>query len=383
MWQPLLMYSVMIALLIALFSYKLGTMPMHISNDELHAVEAAGDWHHLLANPLYAPHKVILFAFRVASVDRLVALRSASVFWALLIVLLFFSTLRHWFSKRIAVMGSLLLASSSWFLWAARSLTPEIMQASLIALLALGGWLRYSRARVGPLLAGVLLTAAVCYIPGMIWFVLLAVIWQRRAIKSSLEETPGLLTAFAVFLYVLLIAPLLYAIVRNPHLLQNLLGLPTQWSAWQQIVRNALNIPLALFMRAPLNPAHWVGQLPLLDLFSIVMFVLGLYNFFFLRKLDRAKILIGLLVLVSALITLGGGITLIMLLPAIYIIVACGIDFLLQQWFKIFPRNPLARGMGLTLIVLSVLIAGSYQTARYYKAWLGAPTTKAIYSQTL
>ncbi len=378
MWQPLLIYGITVALLLLLFAFRLNHLPGTISADEAQAVKITGNWHELLNNPIYLPHKLVLFAFQAAGLKKLALLRSASVFWALVIILLFFSTLRHWFSKRVAIIGSLLLASSSWFLWAARSLTPEIMQSSLVALLAVGGWLRYSHARIGPMLSGVFLIALVCYIPGTIWFVLLALLWQRRAVKKFINDAPGLLTVAAIIVYVILVLPLLYALVRNPHLIQTLLGLPLNLSSWQQYLRNILNVPLSIFVRAPINPARWVGQAPLLDLFGMVMFVLGMYNFFFLRKLDRAKVLLGLSVIVTLLITLGGGVTIIMLLPAIYIVIACGIDLLLQQWFIVFPRNPLARGIGLALLVCAVLIASAYQTDRYYRAWVNAPATKAI-----
>ncbi len=383
MWQPLLIYGLTVALLLLLFAFRLNHLPSTISADEAQAVKATGNWHELLTNPIYIPHKLVLFTFQAAGLKKLALLRTASIFWALVIILLFFSTLRHWFSKRVAIIGCILLASSSWFLWAARSLTPEIMQSGLVALLAVGGWLRYSKARFGPMLIGIVLVALVCYIPGMIWFVLLALLWQRQAVKTFLSDTPGLLTVISIVLYVMLMLPLLYALVRNPHLIQTLLGLPLKLSSWQQYIRNALNIPLSIFVRAPLNPGRWVGQAPLLDLFGMVMFVLGLYNFFFLRKLDRAKVLLGLAVFVSALITLGGGVTIIMLLPAIYIVIAGGIDLLLQQWFMVFPRNPLARGIGLALVVCAVLISSAYQTDRYYRAWVNAPATKAIYNQTL
>jgi len=383
MWQPLLFYSLAAVVLLVLLGYQLGKLPTHASADEIQAISAAHSWRALLNNPLYAPHKLMVIILQKAGFKSLAALRAVSTVWALLILGLFFSTLRHWFTKRIAVIGTLLLASSTWFLIAARSATPEIMQGSLVALLAVGGWLRYSRARIVPLLCGVALTAVLCYIPGMIWFVLAAAIWQRRTLKTALNETPAATTVIAALLWFGMLTPLLYALVRSPRLLQTLVGLPLQLSAWSQLGRNVLNVPLALFVRAPLNPAHWLGHLPLLDAFASAMFLLGLYSFFYRRQLDRAKVLTGMGVMVTLLIALGGGITLTMLLPAVYILVAAGVNLMLQQWLTVFPRNPLARSLGTLLLVLAVFASGFYQLNRYFQAWQHAPATKQAYNRTL
>ncbi len=383
MWQPLLLYSLGAAVILALLCFKLGSLPTHLSPDDVAAVQATHSWHSLLDNPLYAPHKIILVGLQAAGLRSLVALRSASIAWALLMLLFFFSTLRHWFTKRIAVIGTLLLASSSWFLVDARSVTPEIMQAGLIALLAVGGWLRYSRARVLPLLLGVGLTAVLCYIPGMVWFVLLAIFWQRRTIKTALEETRLGTTLIASVLTVALLAPLIYALVRSPRQAQTLLGLPASLPTWQQLAHNAINVPLALFVRAPANPTHWLGHMPLLDVFAAVMFALGLYSFYYRRQLDRAKVLTGIGLFGGLLITLGGGISLTLLLPAVYIIITAGVNLMLQQWLTVFPRNPLARTLGTLLLVLAVAASSFYQLDRYYRAWQRAPATKQIYSRSL
>ncbi len=382
-WQPVLFYGLGAAVLVSIIGYQLGNMPLHLSGQELNAVHAAGNWHTILNNPLYAPHKIVLLLLQLLNFDNLAALRAVSAGWAIMTILLFFSALRHWFTKRIAIIGCLLLATSTWFLVAARSTTPEIMQTGLVALLAIGGWLRYSRARVIPILVGVGLTALLCYIPGMIWFMLLAAVWQRRTLRSSFDETPSVITLLAAGLLVILVAPLLYALIRSPQLIQTLFGLPTHLLSWQQLGRNALDVPLALFVRAPLNPSHWLGHVPLLDIFSNAMFALGLYSFFYRRQLDRAKVLTGIVLLVSILIALGGGITLTMLLPAVYIIIAAGVNLMLQQWLTVFPRNPLARGIGMSLMLLAVLLVSFYQLDRYYQAWQHAPQTKQTYNLNL
>lgn len=382
-WQPLFLYTLFIGVLVVLLGYKLGTLPAHSSPDEVSALQAAHGWRDLLNNPLYAPHKLVLLALQLGSLKGLAVWRAVSVGWTLLTIFLLFGTLKHWFTTRIALLGTLLFASSTWLLVDARSITPEIMQASLVSLLAIGGWLRYSRARILPILCGVGLTALLCYVPGMLWFIALALLWQRRAIRAALEEAPLASTLIAMFMLLVMVAPLLFALVRSPDLVRPLLGLPEHFSSWQQMGRNLLDIPLALFVRAPANPGHWLGHLPLLDVFSLAMFVLGIYGFYYQRQLDRAKVLIALGCLAALFVALGGGVTLIMLLPVVYIVVTAGINLMLQQWLTVFPRNPLARWLGASLLVLAVVLTSFYQLDRYYQAWQHAPATKEIYSRSL
>ena len=49
------------------------------------------------------------------------------------------------------------------------------------------------------------------------------------------------------------------------------------------------------------------------------------------------------------LVGLGGPVGLSILVPLLYVAVATGLAYLLHEWLKVFPNNPLARGFGIGL----------------------------------
>ncbi len=382
-WRPLLFGLLAVALAVLIIAYRLKTLPGGVSNDEANALTASSSWRLILDNPLFLPHKLMLYVLQVGGFRQLYVLRIVSILWALLFILFFFMVLKHWFTTRISLLGTLMFATSSWYLVLARSLTPDVLLSSLVILMAVGGWLRFGRARALPLLLAAVVAALICYIPGMLWFMLVAAVWQRKAISQSLQEVGVVTSILGAFLFLLLIVPLIYSVVKSPAIGQTLIGLPAELPTWRVLSQNLVNIPLAVFLRSPINPTHWVGRLPLFDIFSSTMFLLGLYSFYYRRQLDRAKLLIGLLVLGAILIALGGTVGMAVLLPTLYIIVTAGINLMLQQWLTVFPRNPVARVLGATLLVVAILMSCAYQTQRYYNAWQHSPQTAQTFNHRL
>ena len=121
--------------------------------------------------------------------------------------------------------------------------------------------------------------------------------------------------------------------------------------------------------------------MPILDIFTSVMVVLGIYNFYVNeRKLDRVRFLVGTISLACILIALGGSVGIEILIPFVYLLAASGIAYLMNQWFVVFPSNPIARFSAWTMIILIVSTAAFYNLQSYFVAWAKAPVTKAYYS---
>lgn len=67
-------------------------------------------------------------------------------------------------------------------------------------------------------------------------------------------------------------------------------------------------------------------------------------------------------------------------LSLVYILIAMGVVTLLAQWYRIFPKNPFARTIGLFITVLFVVTNVAYHNQRYFSAWARAPETKVEFS---
>ena len=178
----------------------------------------------------------------------------------------------------------------------------------------------------------------------------------------------------------ILLAPLAWSVYQNPVILRELLGAPATIPSASTILNNALSIPRHLLWANEQNPVVWLGRLPLLDVFTIAMLGLGIYSYSFKKKLDRTKMLAGIFLISVVGISLGGRINLIIIQPAIYLVATAGVALLLQQWFTVFPRNPLARTIGVSILSLSVIMVAVYNTRHYFVAWPNSPETKKVFT---
>jgi hypothetical protein len=171
--------------------------------------------------------------------------------------------------------------------------------------------------------------------------------------------------------------------VQAPKELLLAAGLPDTVTNLKMLLDNFFNIPEWLFLSGPNDPVHWLGRLPLLDVFSTAMLVLGIYSIRYHLEFIRVQLLVGSSMLLTLLITLGGPVTITVLMPAIYILIAGGVAFLLQQWFTVFPRNPIAKTIATTMMSVSILLVSYYHISHYFIAWPQSPATKAAFSDKI
>ena len=119
-----------------------------------------------------------------------------------------------------------------------------------------------------------------------------------------------------------------------------------------------------------------------MDLFSGAMFAVGVYNYYLRFAMTRTKFLLWLSGVLAILIALFSLPT-ITLIPIVFVVVIAGITLLLQQWFTVFPFNPIARYVGLGLVIIATGLSCWFQLNRYFIAWRYNPTTQAVYQLKL
>lgn len=362
-----------------LLLYKIGSLVPGLSASESLAKQQAASFHVILENPVFLPYKTLQHAIGILDYQTPTALRFISALAAATCIYLFYYTLKKWYSPRVAVLGTILFATSSWFLHYARLATPDITFTAIIAVVAYGAWIRYTNRHSLALVIGTVLAVSLIYVPGFIWFVVPGIIWQRKALLNTLRHAskPSLGIAAVVLA---LLAPLVWSVYENPLVLRDILGAPSSIPSLGTVINNTLSIPRHLLWANEPNPVVWLDKLPLLDVFTIAMFGLGIYSYSFKKKLDRTKMLAGIFVIGVLGVSLGGKINLIVLQPAIYLVATAGVALLMQQWFTVFPRNPLARTIGISLISLSVIMVAFYNTRHYFVAWPNSPETKKVFT---
>ncbi len=383
MWRPILIFIGVTLIVSMLFGFKLGNLTTSASEPETSYINSVSSGSELLKHPVYFIHKLPVYVLFKLNVHSLVAYRAVSAFFAGIAVVSCFFILREWYTNRIALLGTGLFLCSAWILHTGRLATPEASYLLLMPLVWAVVWLYFTTFRKTALFVLSLLCTVSTYIPGFAWLLLFIIIWQHKRIWEEIKYVPWWFIGFCILVIVGGLIPLIWAGVNTPNVFLLASGLPDHLPSIRSVFDNLIHIPENLFLRGPNDPVRWLGRLPLLDVFSTAMFVLGIYSVRYGLKQQKIRILTGSSVFFVVLIATGGALSITVLMPAIYILIAGGIAFLLQQWFAVFPRNPLAHTLATSLISISVLLVCFYHLNHYFVAWPKTPATKSSFRHSL
>lgn len=379
-WQPVVLYGGMFGVLGGLLLFRLNALLPGYTAAETQTFGASHGFRYIFEHPIDAPFTLLTHLLTFVSQHSLLLTRLSAVAFGLATLFAFWWLLQHWYDRRVAFFGTILFGSSAWFLHVARFGAPDVLMFLVIMLVACGVWLKKSSNPIALFLCFAL-SIALLYVPGMIWVIVLGVIWQWKTVDRIFRSHLWLVTLGGLLLASALV-PLAFAVYRTPELWKTLVGLPaTGWPQIGEVLSNLYQIPMAFFFRyADASPETWLGNLAILDIFSIAMLVLGGYVFIKHSNLQRVRLVGWALVVGIALISLGGGVSLSLIVPFIYILAAVGIGFLFTRWYEVFPRNPIAHVLALVLVSLAILTACSYQLRHYFVAWPRNRETRSIYT---
>lgn len=376
-WKPAIFFAVFFAVLSAVLLWQLRSLPGGYHPLELASYLQASQIKGLLDTPLNAPFLLLIKGLSYVLPDSLAFGRLAAALIGAGVLGVFMAVLWRWHDRRTAVIGTLLFGTSAWFLHTARFGSPEVLLFGLFVLVATGFWLK----RTGHWLAVLccfLLTGILLYVPGMIWFMILGIIWQWKVLDRIFKKNVWSVTLGSTLLATIC-APLGWALYKHPDLIRPLLGLPASWPTPLEMIRNVLEVPYHLFIHNAPNPALWLGIAPILDIFTIVMFILGGYLYLRKVRLVRTSLFIAILALTVGLAAIGSSVTLSIIIPFIYLVAATGISYLLELWLGVFPRNPIARAIGWIAIAIVITVTCTYHLTHYFVGWPKAAATRQVF----
>lgn len=383
-WFLALFWSLSALLLLVVCFYNLESIThSKLSGEEISALSSAKNAKDIVANPLFLPYKLGEFVVLKLGSGSVYLMRAIPAFFGLVLSVLFFALTRHWFSAIIAWLSTAMLVTSGLFLNYSRLAVPDILlPLALLSLMACAWWIYQTKHSGFVLFVSGIMLAAVMYIPGIIWFCLLAIVAQRRHLRKTIKKVPVMATVGFFMLAAVLLAPLVRAFILNPILIRDWLAIPSAFNV-MQTVRDFVFVPASLIVRSLPTPAFNIGRLPYLNIITVVLAALGSYAFLLRLDLVRTRAMIGAVLISWVLIALQNSVSITLVLPLIFLTVAAGIMFMLQQWFIVFPKNPIARSIGLVLIVSLVSIGVYYNGLRYFVAWPNNPATRITFQQNL
>lgn len=382
-WRQFVFYTVSLAGVVFVLFYKLGTLTNRLSDQEVFAIKRADSWQEILNNPLNFPFKLGELAAHTFAPDSIFWARSVSAAFAVITVVLFYKLMRKWFSARIAYISALLLTTSSWFLQYSRLARPDILLAlAVVILLGFAWWVHETKRIGGAAFISVLALGSIMYIPGMVWLIGLGLFTQIKHVRRILRDISLPMQLICLGTIILLLLPLVRAIAFDVNVLKQLIGWPLTFNA-VSFLKELVYVPVSLFVRSEPSPIYNLGRLPLLDVFSAAMLILGIYAYTVRFGLVRTKILIAFGIITSLLIALDTPVSIIIIIPVVYAIIAGGLTLLLEQWYTVFPNNPIARSIGTLVLCIAIATTCFYHLNRYFIAWSNSPVTRETFTYKL
>lgn len=368
-WQPTILGMVAVVLVLGLLLIRIDSIAATaIAPQELYVLDKG--FSYVMSHPLYLHEQLTQKMLSAIGVKPVYALRAAAIVSGFAAVFALHYILKKWFTRRTALLGTVLFATSSWFLHVVRIGTTD--SSYILFLLPIAALVMLYRNNYS--LSGALLLLGsyivLLYVPGMIWLLTVLAVWQKRRIKEAVKNMPlagMIVTGLGLLMG---IVPLIVAIVQDQHFVWQLLAVPTSLAHAAEIPAYFLSGVRELFFLRETNHLLGIAQLPYINIATSMLVVLGLVKTYRKRTLDRSKALFALSAVGLTLHAISRGeFSLVFMLPLIYVYAAAGLVFLFRRWLTVFPRNPLAEKVGLLCLVLVIVSISTYELTRYFVAW--------------
>ncbi len=383
-WQFFLAVTISIAALCLLLMFRLGTITRHfLSTAELASHKNDATFHGLIHNPINAPYKLVDFLFiRTFGVHNVFGARIGATLFALLACVLFFIIMYRWHGLRSAALATTLFGTSGWILHVGRLGTGDSTLLVIpLALILFASWLNSTPKHGLALLYMTLASGLALFTPGAVWFLIATYAMLFRPITKHLANAKMWEKATCLVALLFFVVLLACVIFRSPHLYKSWLDLPFGWPAPLTMSRQWVDSITFLFLHGPSDASLWLAHIPILDVFTTLMCLVGGYFYAVHYKNLRSHVLVAFLVIGSILVALNGPRAMSFVVPIAYLLTGTGLTYFLRQWLSVFPRNPLARGLGIGLIVMIVGATAVYHIASYFVAWRYSPDTIAVFRE--
>lgn len=381
-------YMVLIAALglltIFLFTYKLSSLVGGLSPTELTIAKMKLGLSGLINDPLYLPIKIVrsVVYFLVPEHGQTLT-RLPSVFFGVLAVGAFGICMKLWHGARTGLLITLLFITSAWTLHVARSASNDVLYLWAVpSLLLVQALLHNYKSSKWVWALAISVWSVVIFIPGLVWLILAQIIIKRKDFIQTYRQIDSKLFKYGILVLPLCAAVLLGLGFSNNASLALWLGYDSP-SVWTESVKNFLGVPLHLIFFGPLYPDIWLGHAPIFDIFVLICVSLGLYFYVRNYRAARSQTLFSFAIILWILVGTLGLKPYSGLVVLSYMIAGAGLAYLTKEWFKVFPRNPLARGVGIAIIAVIVGLSCIYNLRAYFFAWPHNNDTRQHFSNRL
>lgn len=385
-WRYLLGYGVIILMMVGLFAVAWLLIPGGLTVAEMNSAITSSAFSFSIdaltpASMINLPYHVLQYlSFKAFGMSDL-TIKLPSLILGLFSALGILMLLRMWFKQNVAVITTVLVVTTSQFLFLAQDGTPTVLYVFWTVWILVFA-LMVSRQARGALLWKVglfIVTALSLYTPLEIYILLalLSAVVLHPHLRYIVKQLSKGRLAFATVLGLVLLAPLAYALVKQPSLGLQLLGIPTEPL---HILTNVKTLFSQYF--AFLSPGGQVTITPVYGLGTWLLIVLGVVRLFTTKYTARGYITIAWSILLLPVIIVNPQYVSVTFIPVV-LLMAMGVSLLITKWYRLFPRNPYARIAG--LVPLAIVIGGMVFSGvdRYMYGYTHIPAVANQFSDDL
>jgi hypothetical protein len=327
--------------------------------------------------PYHVLQRVTFMLFGVSTIT----IKLPSLIIGVLTVIGIFFLMRIWFRRSVAILTTILAATSTQFLFLVQDGTPAIMYSFIVVWLFLSGTLvtrGFAFNTFWKVVTGVLLASAL-YMPLGIYLVVAVLVAAslHPHIRYIIKHITKLRLILSLSLAALFVTPLLYACIVSPETLRTLLGINVSGFSFTDSAVNMGRLFAGFFS----VPSSYVLT-PLYSLGLVVLMTIGLWQLWTERHTARSYVVLILGCLLLPFIFIDST-QAHAVFPVAVILSGYGISHLIRSWYRLFPRNPYARVAGLvplTIIILGMVYSG---VIRYMHNYTYNPAVMAHFSDDI
>ncbi|HEX6462634.1 MAG TPA: glycosyltransferase family 39 protein [Candidatus Saccharimonadales bacterium] len=365
-YRYILAYVALIIICGGLTLWQLNSIPLGFSADEMNSAVAA---RHLKLNgsfvdgPYIALQKVTLALFEVGTLG----IRLPSVIYAILMVMAAYILLKRWFKENIAIIGTLLIVTSTHFLLRGRTGSPAILYSLWPMLLLATGSLVIDRTKAWKfwLWCSFIIVGFMFYTPYLVYVALAAAVllFVSPSGRQILFEAKFGIAATSIFSLLLVVLPLGWSIYNHPEIIKPLLGITEALPSLQAITERAITLANGFFDF--LHPQLGLGMTPYLSLPALILSLYGLTRLCLKITEPRYTLVVSWFTLSILAIVIFNAPAALMFVP-LMLLTIYGFYFFIRHWYELFPRNPYARMAALLPIAALLLVMMQFNFDRYF-----------------
>lgn len=297
--------------------------------------------------PYYFVQKGSLFLFGLSELS----IKLPTIIFGFLSIVGLVLLLRMWFKTNVAILTALIALTAGPFLVAAQTGAPNILFIFWPVWLLYFGAMISRRAAPRWLWKVLFFSTLVLslYTPLSIYVFL--TLTSAAILHPHLRYLAKNLSAVRIVISVLIasifILPLVYSVAVDPSLALRLLGIPSSID-----LVNSAKLLFSEYVNV-LQPSNGPVMTPIYEAASLLLACLGVYRIITAKYTARSYVLSAWLLLLLPVLILNPRLVNVTFVPFL-LLTGYGIDFLIGYWYRLFPRNPYARVVGLIPIMILI-----------------------------